>query len=800
MKRTKWVSILIVSIMLLGALAACGPKATPTPVPTKAPAAPAPTKAPAAPTKAPAAPTKAPAPTKVKLPDLGGRVIRIGSDTTYPPFEYVDQNKNIIGYDVDMINALAKLLNFKPKIIPTGWDGIFAALQAGQFDMVVSGVTITPERAKSMDFSIPYMHYGQVVLVRADETKIKSKDDLKGHIVGVQTGTTNDETATKIVGDKNVRRYDTFDLAVVALVNKDVDAVIIDKPAAEGFIAVYKGKLKIAGEPFTSEDLGLVFQKGSKLVAPFNAGLEVLKKNGTLDKIYAKWFKVNPKELPKQLEEKPAAAAPKDETIIIGTTDKVTDLDPANSYDFHTWEIHHNTMDTLLHYTPGTTNLVPGIAESMPEISADGKVYTFKIRKGLKFPDGTPVDAKAVKWSIDRVIRLKGQPNWLVTSFVDHVEAVDEYTVKFYLKEPVNYFPLLVATAPYSPLSPKCYDADKIDSDSTCGGYGPYKIVKWERDQEMDLEANPDYQGDFAPKVKHIIVKYFSDPTTMRLALENGEIDVAAKKLNPSDYEDLAKNPKLQVVKGPGSLIRYICFNVKTKPFDNVKVREAIAAAVDRDAVAGKAFMGTHQPLYSMVPMGMWSHIDAFKDKYGTRNLDMAKKLLKEAGFSTSNPLKMDLWWTPTHYGPTESDVASVVKDALEETGMIKVSLQSAEWATYTKYMTAGSMPVFLLGWYPDYLDPDDYTAPFAETNASKDMGIFYSNPKMDALLKKGRASKELRSDSRKAVYEDIQKLWADEVPTLPLTQGQLTVVAKKNIKGIVLDPNMLFHYFLLDK
>ena len=282
--------------------------------------------------------------------------------------------------------------------------------------------------------------------------------------------------------------------------------------------------------------------------------------------------------------------------------------------------------------------------------------------------------------------------------------------------------------------------------------------------------------------------------------MENGEIDVATKKLNPTDYEDLKSNPKLQVIKGPGSLIRYICFNVKTAPFDQVKVRDAIAAAVDRNAIASKAFLGTHDPLYSMVPMGMWSHIDAFKTKYGTRNLDLAKKLLTEAGFSADKPLKMDLWWTPSHYGATESDVVSVLKNSLEETGMIKVSLQSAEWSTYKQYMNAGSMPVFMLGWYPDYLDPDDYTAPFAETGASNDMGIFYSNPAMDKLIKAGRDAKELRGADREKVYEDMQTLWATEAPTIPLTQGSLIVVAQKNITGVVLDPNMLVHYFLLKR
>ena len=479
--------------------------------------------------------------------------------------------------------------------------------------------------------------------------------------------------------------------------------------------------------------------------------------------------------------------------LIIGTTDKATTLDPAQTYDFHTWEIFYNTAEGLLTYKPGTTELKPGLAKEWPKVSEDGKEWTFKLRPGLKFPDGTPVDAKAVKWSLDRVVRLKGDPSWLVDTFLDHVEVVDDLTVKIVLKDPVGFFPYLTATTPWFPVSPKCYSEDKFDEDSTCGGAGPYRFKRWERDVELELEANPDYHGP-APKWPKIIVKYFADATTMRMALEKGEIDVAWKTLLPTDYIDLAKNPNLEIIKSPGAYIRYICINPKHKPFDDLRVKQAISYAIDRKAVCEKVFLGTHTPLYSMVPIGMVGHIDAFPE----RDLEKAKELLKEAGFSEDKPLEMDLWWTPTHYGDTEADVATIFKENLEETGMIKVKLQSAEWATYIDYMGAGTLPVFLLGWYPDYLDPDNYTSPFAETKASADLGIFYSNPKMDELLKKARTETDM--DKRIELYKEIQKLWVTECPTIPFTQGTLYVVVRKGVKGVTLSPYMLFPYFLLYK
>lgn len=239
-------------------------------------------------------PAPAPAPSAAKVPDLGGRELKIGSDTTYPPFEFVDKDKNIVGFDVDMANEICKLANCKAKFITTGFDGIFVALSQGQFDAVVSGVTITEERQKTVDFTGSYLRYGQVVLVRSDESAITGLDSLKGKTVGVQTGTTNDEKASALQKEGKlgtIKRYDTFDLAVVALINKDLDAVIIDSPAADGFIGANPGKLKKAGQPFTSEDLGIAVKKGeATLLDAFNAGLKTLKDNGTLDKLYTKWF------------------------------------------------------------------------------------------------------------------------------------------------------------------------------------------------------------------------------------------------------------------------------------------------------------------------------------------------------------------------------------------------------------------------------------------------------------------------------------------------------------------------------
>jgi len=791
-------SLLLILVLLGSMLAACGPTAEPT-------------AAPAEPTAAAPEATEVVEPPAVKdLLDevMAAGTLRVSTDPNYAPQSFLNEQGDLDGFDVDVAKEVASRMGVEIAFETPDWDMITGGNWGGRWDLSIGSMTPTEQRSEVLWFTDAYYYTPASFAVHKDNTTINSPADLAGKKLGLGTATTYEAYLSgtlsmlggEIVYDPppgiEVVAYSTDQEAIQDLALGDgarLDAVMSAQPTIQG--GIEEGvPLKYVGTPAFYEPLAFALDKSrgpsDKMVAKLNEILAEMHGDGTLTELSLKWYGLDLTTIIEPGEAPPAEAG----VLTIGTTDKVTVLDPADSYDFHTWEVHHNTMDTLLHYVPGTTELEPGLATGY-EVSADGTEYTFTLVEGVSFPDGAPFNAEAVKWSIDRVIRLEGDPNWLVSSFVSSVEVVDEYTVKFVLTGPIAYFPLLVATQPYSPISPTCYSEDEFDADSTCGGIGPYKITKWERDVELVLEAYDGYPGQ-APATPKLIVKYYADPTTMRLAVEGGEIDVAWKTLNPTDYADLEGAGVLQVIEGPGAQIRYICFNVTTPPFDQAGVRQAIAYAVDRDAITSIAFQGTHAPLYSMVPMGMWTHMDAFPQ----RDLDEAKALLEAAGYSEDNKLVMDLWWTPTHYGPTEADVATILKDNLEETGLIEVNLQNTEWATYKEYQNAGSMPVFLLGWYPDYLDPDNYTWSWGHSSAADDMGIFYSNAEMDALLEQGQVTVPVDSDERAAIYEEAQTLWVTDPPTVPLTQGSLLVVAQPGVQGIVLDPNMMFHYFLLYK
>lgn len=485
------------------------------------------------------------------------------------------------------------------------------------------------------------------------------------------------------------------------------------------------------------------------------------------------------------------------DALVYGTTDKVTKMDTADAYDFHTWEIFQNVGSGLMGYTPGTDKLVPALATGYT-VNAKGDEYTFTLRKGVKFSNGDPFDAQAVKWTIDRVVKLNGDPAALITQYVKSVDVVDDYTVKFTLVGPIAYFPALVATPTYFPMDPSVYPEDKIVTDvgelngGEIAGLGAYRLTSFKRDEEAVFEANPNYWGK-EPGINKIIIRYYADATTLRLALERGEIDLAFRALNSSDVADLMKSTKFNAIKIPGQQIRYICFETSESVFKDKRLRQAVSALINRSEINQKVYLGQNAPLYSMIPKGMSYHTEDFKTALGDGNVALAEKILKGLGYSKAKPFTFDLWYTPSHYGDPEVNMAEVVKAQMEKSSLVKVNLKSAEWATYKQQWNQKQMPAFFLGWYPDYIDPDDYTSPFAQTEGSKGMGIYFSNKAWDDLfIQEQQTTKDA---VRNSTFAKIQKMWTDEVPTVPIFQGNLFIFSKKNVTGIKIGATLIFNY-----
>jgi polar amino acid transport system substrate-binding protein len=233
------------------------------------------------------------------LPDLGGKTIRAVTENAYTPLNFADPKTGQgIGWEYDAMNEIGKRLNAKIEWNLSSWDVMIQAIHDGQYDVGMDGISITDERKQQVDFSDPYMDNKEFMLVRADESRIKSKDDFTANtdlLIGAQAGTSGFYAAIYDVLDgdeKNprVKLFDTFGASVQALKSGDVDMVLMDQASVDGYIAADPGVFKTVGDPIGSDQFGFILQKGSPLVAPINAAIASMKADGTIDALNRKWF------------------------------------------------------------------------------------------------------------------------------------------------------------------------------------------------------------------------------------------------------------------------------------------------------------------------------------------------------------------------------------------------------------------------------------------------------------------------------------------------------------------------------
>ena len=219
------------------------------------------------------------------------------------------------------------------------------------------------------------------------------------------------------------------------------------------------------------------------------------------------------------------------------------------------------------------------------------------------------------------------------------------------------------------------------------------------------------------------------------------------------------------------------------EPMWNPQLLQAFAAAIDREELVDRVFEGRNTPAYSMVPPGYpFAVTEPFRDMYGERDLDMAIQLLTDLGYTADNPAVIDLWYPPEHYGTTTSDVMQVIKEQIEETGLIQINLHSQNWAEYVNSFVAGELPAFMLGWFPDFADPDNWLTPFGSCLQSPDNGVNFCDEEMDALLQQAAASND--DAEREALYTQIGEKWAEQVPTLPLFWEPEFITVRDGVEG----------------
>lgn len=490
--------------------------------------------------------------------------------------------------------------------------------------------------------------------------------------------------------------------------------------------------------------------------------------------------------------------------LVIGTTDTVTNIDPAGEFDHPSNNIVDSLYQKLLRIPPGETDPVPEAAESCE--FTDEVTYTCTLKEGLQFSDGEPLTAEDVVFSFQRQVTIQHESGgWTLLNGINpdeggSVEATDDRTVVFHLAAPDATFPYRLTTANAGSIVPShIFPADALQPNDQVIGSGPYVLGEWDPSQRITLEPNENYTGDLPVNNSGVIIQFYQQASALKQAIEEGEVMVAYRSLNVTDTADLLENGAergVEVVFGDGTEINYMVLQVSRPPFDNVAVRQAVAQIIDRDTIAESVYQGTVTPLYGPIPAGVWGHTPALLDRYGEPDPQAAADILEEAGVDT--PVEFDLWWMPDRYGEEIGDMYAEIERQLEASGLFEVNLESLSWEQYSTVFSDQSMDAFDLGWFPDYPDAENYLNGFYVSGEGNFLNNGYENPEVDALIE------EIQTNPDQAAREDaarrISEILAEEVPIIQLWQRDQVAYVRQGVTGVAdtLDGAFMFRFYLV--
>jgi len=500
-----------------------------------------------------------------------------------------------------------------------------------------------------------------------------------------------------------------------------------------------------------------------------------------------------------------ASAARQDapSSIIFGVGTDVDELDPRTIDTQEGYIACANIYDCLVLYELGSTTLRPGLAESW-EISDDGLEYTFTLRQGVKFHDGTDFNADAVvTWynSIDEgaegtqydATRMVYMADF-ITNWIDTVEAVDDYTVKMTL--PAPYAPLLANLAiPIASIPSPTAIAQGLDylavNPSGTGAFALAAAGDWVRDSQMTLQANPDYWGG-APQVAQLIIKVVPEGSTRLQQVEAGELDIAWA-LTPEDVERSRENPDLVVVEDAGLNTNCVEFNVTKEPFTSKEVRQALNYAINKEELSEGLYNGNMVTAGGVLPPVDWAYNpDLVSYPYDP---DKARELLTAAGFDESNPLTFTFmsYTIPRGYNPVGDRLATAIQEYWSEVG-VNAEIQTAEWTQYRADRRADMFQCSLSGWQGDNGDPDNFLySLLAGASAGAGNTSFYDNPEVNDLLT--QATIVSAQEERIPIYHEAEQLIVDDAPWGFLGYQKHQVVTRANITGFQLQPTYIYYF-----
>jgi len=468
-------------------------------------------------------------------------------------------------------------------------------------------------------------------------------------------------------------------------------------------------------------------------------------------------------------------------------------LDPAHITDTTSHKVAMNIYNGLVKFDKNL-NIVPDIAKSW-DVSKDGLVWKFNLKKGVKFHNGDPVTAKDFVYSFTRMVNpeTKSEREWLFTSIkgveefqngkadkVSGLKAIDDYTLQITLDEPFTPFLTVLGMVNASVVSEKAIEKYGADYVNHPVGTGPFEFIEWQHDNKVVLEANEDY-FDGRPYLDKIVYRVITEASPAFAEYEQGNIyamvdgDIPMgqmpRVLNSEEFAD-------EVNKTPLLGTYYFGFNTTKKPFDNVKVRKALNYAVNKKAIAKVLKNGTVKPAKGILPPGMPGRNKELEGY--PYNPEKAKQLLAEAGYPNGLSGEYELIYNTSK---SHQAIAVAVQANLKEVG-VDVKLSNLEWGSYIKRVDNGETQIFRLAWIADYPDPDNFLyVLFHSKNAGPGgNGAFYQNPEVDELLDKGRKMKA--GKERKDLYAKVEKMIMNDAPWIPVYYYTKVGLQKPFVKG----------------
>ena len=471
---------------------------------------------------------------------------------------------------------------------------------------------------------------------------------------------------------------------------------------------------------------------------------------------------------------------PEADTLVMIIESSPTNLDPRVGLDAQSENIDGLLFDNLL-ARDEHLSVKPGLAERW-EIP-DPKTYIFHLRAGIKFCDGRPLTSRDVQWSFDSLLQGKVRSTKAATyRFVEHIEAPDDWTVVFHLKEPWAAFLWNVAGGAGMGVVP--YGSGSEMSQQPVGS-GPFRFVRAEQDKEVIVERNDNYWGDKA-KVARVRFTVVPDDTTRALELRKGSADLAINSLPFDSVLTLKHEPKLLVLQSPGTRLGYMAFNLRDPILRDVRVRQALAYALDRQTQIHYLMRDFVRPAASVLPPESWAY-DADVAQY-SYDPARARQLLDAAGYPENNGVRFHLTMK-TSTEESSRAMAAVFQQQLREVG-IALDIRSFEPATFFADVTHGEFQVYSLRWLGGNEDPDifEYAFHSARIIPNGANRQFYRNPRVDALIDQARS--ETDQGARKRNYAAIQRILAEDLPYVDLWYYDNVMVYSKRVQNLQLNPS----------